>query len=131
MVERRERHGDCDWRRGFATPALELGSQVELEVGGIVHKLKVAAVYRADGQHLGARVAFVLPSGALKDQGATWYGGAHIDPKQIAAMERALFHHYPTITVINLADVLDRIESVVDQITFVVRFLAGFSILLD
>ena len=33
------------------------------------------------------------------------------------------------MTVINLADVLDRIESVVDQITFVVRFLAGFSIL--
>ena len=44
-------------------------------------------------------------------------------------MERALFAAYPTITVINIADVLDRIESVVDQITFVVRFLAGFSIL--
>ena len=43
-------------------------------------------------------------------------------------MERALFQAYPTITVINLADVLVRIESVVDQITFVVRFLAGFSI---
>ena len=44
-------------------------------------------------------------------------------------MERALFAAYPTVTVINIADVLDRIESVVDQITFVVRFLAGFSIL--
>ena len=43
-------------------------------------------------------------------------------------MERALFAAYPTVTVINLADVLERIESVVDQITFVVRFLAGFSI---
>ena len=43
-------------------------------------------------------------------------------------MERALFVAYPSITVINLADVLERIESVVDQITFVVRFLAGFSI---
>ena len=43
-------------------------------------------------------------------------------------MERALFAAYPTISVINLADVLERIESVVDQITFVVRFLAGFSI---
>jgi len=35
---------------------------------------------------------------------------------------------FPSITVVNLADVLDRIESVVDQVTFVVRFLAGFSI---
>jgi putative ABC transport system permease protein len=107
---------------------LGVGSAVELETGGTVRKLKVAAVYRADGQHLGMRVSFVLPSGQLKDQQATWYGGAHIDPKQVASMERALFQAYPTVTVINLADVLVRIESVVDQITFVVRFLAGFSI---
>jgi putative ABC transport system permease protein len=107
---------------------LGVGSAVDLEVGGTVRTLKVAAIYRADGQHLGARVSFVLPSGQLKDQPATWYGGAHIDPKQVATMERALFTAYPTITVINLVDVLARIESVVDQITFVVRFLAGFSI---
>jgi putative ABC transport system permease protein len=44
-------------------------------------------------------------------------------------MERALFAKYPTVTVINIADVLDRIESLVDQITLVVRVLAGFSIL--
>jgi putative ABC transport system permease protein len=107
---------------------LGVGSVVELEAGERVRGLKVAAIYRADGQHLGAQVSFVLPSGQLKDEPATWYGGAHIDPKQVAAMERALFAAYPTVTVINLADVLERIESVVDQITFVVRFLAGFSI---
>ncbi|MGA2833698.1 MAG: FtsX-like permease family protein [Terracidiphilus sp.] len=107
---------------------LGVGSAVELEFGGVVRALRVSAIYRADGQHLGARVAFVLPSGQLKNEPATWYGGAHIDPKQIAAMERALFSAYPTVSVINVADVLERIESVIDQITFVVRFLAGFSI---
>jgi putative ABC transport system permease protein len=107
---------------------LSVGSTVEIEADGTARTLKVAAIYRSDGQHLGARVQFVLPSSQLKDAPATWYGGVHIAPKQVAAMERALFVAYPTITVINLADVLDRIESVVDQITFVVRFLAGFSI---
>jgi putative ABC transport system permease protein len=107
---------------------LGVGSAVELEVGGTVRALKVAAIYRADGEHLGAQVSFVVPSGQLKDEPAAWYGGAHIDPKQVANMERALFAAFPTVTVINLADVLERIESVVDQITFVVRFLAGFSI---
>ena len=106
-----------------------VGSAVELETGGTTRTLKVTAIYRADGQHLGARVSFVLPSGLISDQPSTWYGGAHIDPKQVAAMERALFTAYPTITVINVADVMQRIESVVDQITFVVRLLAGFSIL--
>jgi putative ABC transport system permease protein len=107
---------------------VKIGSQVELEVGGTVHKLKVAALYQPDGQHIGTQVSFVLPSAMLKDMPATWYGGVHIDPKQVGPMERALFLTYPSITVINLADILERIDSVVDQITFVVRFLAGFSI---
>ena len=76
-----------------------------------------------------ARVSFVLPSGQLKDEPATWYGGVHVEMNRIPTMERALFAAYPTVTVINIADVLSRIETVVDQITFVVRFLAGFSIL--
>ena len=107
---------------------LGVGSAVELEVGGVPRTLKVAAIYRADGQHPSSRISFVLPSSQLKNELATWYGGVHIDPRQVGSMERGLFAAYPTITVINLADVLARIESVVDQITFVVRFLAGFSI---
>jgi putative ABC transport system permease protein len=108
---------------------IAVGSAMVLETGGTTHSLKVAAIYRADGQHLGARVQFVLPSGLISNEPSTWYGGAHLDPKQVPEMERAFFAAYPTITVINIADVLQRVESVVDQITFVVRLLAGFSIL--
>lgn len=108
---------------------LGVGSQVEIETASSgVHKVKVAAVYKADGEHMGARIPFVLPSGQLKNDVATWYGGAHLDPRQIPMMERAFFLAYPTVTVINIADVLTRIETVVDQITVVIRFLAGFSI---
>ncbi|HTW81429.1 MAG TPA: FtsX-like permease family protein [Terracidiphilus sp.] len=108
---------------------IHVGTPMELDTGGIDRTLKVGAVYKSDGQHLSSRVVFVVPSGMIKDQPATWYGGVHIDPRQVGTMERAFFAAYPTITVINLADVMDRIESVVDQITFVVRLLAGFSIL--
>lgn len=116
---------------GFARRLhLAVGSTVELEtpLGGR-RTLTIAALYRADGNHLGARVPFVLPSNLIKNEIATWYGGAHVVPAQVPALERALFKTYPTVTVINLADVMQRIESVVDQITFVIRFLAGFSIL--
>ncbi len=108
---------------------IAVGSSIELETGGVTRTLKVSAIYRADGQHLASRVQFVVPSGIAGDQPSTWYGGLRIDPKQVGTMERGLFAAYPTVTVINVADVLERIESVVDQITFVVRLLAGFSIL--
>lgn len=105
-----------------------LGSAVEIEVDGRDLPLKVAAIFRSDGQHLGQRAGFLVPSGLLKDAATVWYGAARIDSKQVGQIERALFAAFPTVTVINLADVLDRIEKVVNQITFVVRFLAGFSI---
>ncbi len=100
-----------------------------MEVGERALFAEGRAIYRADGEHPAARVSFVLPSGQLKDEPATWYGGVHVEMNRIPTMERALFAAYPTVTVINIADVLSRIETVVDQITFVVRFLAGFSIL--
>ena len=105
-----------------------VGSAVEIEVDGKSMPLKVAAIFRADEQHLFGRSNFLLPSGLLKDASAVWYGGARVDSKQVASIERSLFAAFPTVTVINIADVLDRIEGVVHQITFVVRFLAGFSI---
>ena len=108
---------------------LGVGSAMELDTGGNVRTLRVAAVYRADEQHLGARVSFVLPPGQLKDEVPVWYGATHVDPQQVGELERALFAAYPTVSVVNVADVLERIESVVDQITLVVRLLAGFSVL--
>jgi putative ABC transport system permease protein len=105
-----------------------LGSAVEIEVGGQQIPLKVAAIFRADGQHLAGRASFLIPSGVIKDAPTVWYGAVRVDSKQVSQIERALFSSFPTVTVINLADVLDRIETVVRQITFVVRFLAGFSI---
>ena len=105
-----------------------VGSAVEIEVDGKTLPLKVAAIFRADEQHLFGRANFLLPSGLLKGAPAVWYGGTRVNSKQLPVIERALFASFPTVTVINIADVLDRIEGVVNQITFVVRFLAGFSI---
>ncbi len=105
-----------------------VGSAVELEVAGQELHVTVAAIFHTDGQHIAGRANFLLPSGVLKDAPTVWYGAVRVDSKQVGQVERALFLAFPTVTVINLADVLDRIETVVNQITFVVRFLAGFSI---
>jgi putative ABC transport system permease protein len=105
-----------------------IGSAVEVEVAGRTLELTVAATFKADEQHITGRTNFFLPSGLLKDAPAVWYGAVRVDSKQVSQIERSLFTAFPTVTVINLADVLDRIEAVVRQITFVVRFLAGFSI---
>ncbi len=105
-----------------------IGSVVDVEVAAQTHHLTVVALFRADEEHISARSGFLLPSGLLKDAPAIWYGAVRVDPARIPQIERSLFQLYPNVSVVNLADVLTRIESVVGQITFVIRFLAGFSI---
>jgi len=108
---------------------LHVGSEVYFDSDDQLIKTEVAAIYKNDGQHVYGRSEFILPSKVLAGMPVIWYGAAHVDGPQIAAMQRALFAVYPTVTVINIADVLDTIQGFVGQITQVVRFLAGFSML--
>jgi putative ABC transport system permease protein len=108
---------------------LKMGSQVTFIAGDKEIPVKVAAIYKIVGEHAFARSEFILPKALLADQPAVWYGDIHARPTAIPEIERALFATYPTVTVINIADILQTITGVVDQITMVIRFLAGFSIL--
>ena len=38
-----------------------------------------------------------------------YYGAARVDPLRIPAVEEAIFDNFPTVTVMNLADVMARI----------------------
>lgn len=88
----------------------------------------VAAVTKSDGQHVFSRAEFVLPPAALAGLPTVWYGGIHAMPDRVDQLIRALYAGYPTVTVINVAAALETIRQVVLQITYIVQFLAAFSI---
>ncbi len=75
------------------------------------------------------RYDLVFPNAALRGFPVVYYGAAHVDPAHIPEVEEAVFDRFPTVTVMNLADVLKRIQEAVDQVALVVRFLALFAIL--
>ena len=108
---------------------LKIGSHVTFIAGETKIPVSVTAIYKVQGEHAFARSEFILPQALLEDQPVVWYGDIHTKPSAIPTIERALFATYPTVTVINIADILTTIQGVVDQITIVIRFLAGFSIL--
>jgi putative ABC transport system permease protein len=108
---------------------LHVGSQVGFSSDGQQFTSTVAAIYKVDGQHISSRSEFIFAPAELKDMPVVWYAAMHMQPRRIAELQRVLFAHYPTVTAINIADILDTIQGVVGQITIVIRFLAGFSIL--
>jgi len=89
----------------------------------------VVAIHKSESVRLTARVEFFFTAGALDGLPAIYYGGVRATPKSVPAIQKALYEKYPTVTVVNMADVLDTIQSIVDQISLVVRFISFFSIL--
>jgi putative ABC transport system permease protein len=88
----------------------------------------VVAVVKTDGQHAYSRAEFTLPPQALAGLPVVWYGGVHADPARVGELQRALYSAFPTVTVINVAQALETVRAVVIQITYVIQFLAAFSI---
>ncbi|MGH9617651.1 MAG: ABC transporter permease [Acidobacteriaceae bacterium] len=108
---------------------LKLGSRIGFLAGQNTIAATVVAIVRPDGDHIYARSRFILPSRVLVGQPVVWYGAFHADPARVGDVEKNLFAAYPTVTVINMADVLEVVRKVVDQIAIVLRFLAGFVLL--
>lgn len=85
-------------------------------------KARVAALHRAE-------IEFVFSPGTLEGLPAAYVGRARIRARDVPALQKAVFDRFPTVTVINAADVMEIVQQVIDQIALVVRFIAGFAML--
>ena len=127
------------WRAGTLDPqlavsdesqrefGLKLGDRVQFQLAGHTLNAPLVAVFHRSIR-APVRYDLVFPRGALRNLPVVYYGAVYVDPARIPQIEETLFERFPTITVMNLADVLKRIQDAVDQVAVVVRFLALFAI---
>ena len=108
---------------------IEVGSQLEWQVGAEQIGVEVAAIHRTEAIRPGSTVSFFLTPNALEDVPAIYYGSVRIAPDQAADLQRLAFEHFPSVTVISVADVLRIVQEVIDQIALVIRFISAFAIL--
>jgi putative ABC transport system permease protein len=106
---------------------LKLGDHLQFQAAGRTLKAPLVAVFRRSAR-APVRYDLVFPRAALQDLPVVYYGAVHVDPANIPQLEEILFDRFPTVTVMNLADVLKRIQEAVDEVALVVRFLALFAI---
>src|SRR5206468_7748165 len=71
---------------------------------------------------------FILSPGTLDNFPAIYYGALRVKPENTGEIQTRIFEQFPTVTVINAADILEIIQSVMDRISLAVRFVAGFAI---
>jgi putative ABC transport system permease protein len=105
------------------------GSAIHWSIAGREVLAPVACIYRVDSVHLASRVEFIFNSGALAGFPIIYYGSLRAQPSAVPALQQALYERFPTVTVVNIADVLQIVQGVVDRISQVVRFISMFAIL--
>ena len=127
------------WKAGERRPQLAIAQQQANRMGAKLGSTitfavqqqiaaTVVALTKANGQHVFSRAEYTLPKAALDGLPVVWSGGVHVQPERVAELQRALYAAYPTVTVINVAQALETVRAVVIQITYVIQFLAAFSI---
>lgn len=107
---------------------LKVGSVIEwIGLGGNI-RARVANIRRTDALRVGANNQFILSPGTLDEFAAVYYGAVRVRPERVAPLQAKIFNEFPTVTVIDAADILDIIQDVVNRISTAVRFVAGFAI---
>jgi len=106
---------------------LHVGDRLQFQMAGRKIEAPLIAIFRREAR-APVRYDLVFPQLALKGLPVVYYGAVHVDPPKIPQVEETIFEHFPTVTVMNLAEVMQSIQQAVDQVALVIRFLAAFAI---
>jgi putative ABC transport system permease protein len=108
---------------------IQPGSMTRWSIGGKEFNARVTCIHRIDSVHLVSRVEFIFSNGALDGFPLVYYGSLRALPSAVSGLQDALYRRFPTVTIVNMADVLQTFQGVVDQIATVIRFISMFAIL--
>lgn len=95
--------------------------------GGVIHA-RVANIRRTDGMRSGVNSQFVLSPGALDGFATAYFGAVRMKSAAIGGLQKRIFESYPTVTVVNAADLLDIVQGVMDKTSHAISFVASFAI---
>jgi len=108
---------------------LHIGSRIEFQAFGKTLNATVTSVHRTDPHRLSSRIDFIFTPESLKGLPTVYYGAVRMKPEAVPALQRVAYQQFPTVTVLNMADVIERVQEVVTQVGFVIRFISLFAIL--
>ncbi|KQS34097.1 ABC transporter permease [Dyadobacter sp. Leaf189] len=116
---------------GFADRSkIELGDTMVFNVQGTLMNTRVSSLREVNWGEVQTNFLVVFPTGVLEDAPQFHAMLTHVpSPEVSATFQQAVVRKYPNIAIIDLALVLRLLDDIFNKIGFVIRFMAGFSIL--
>jgi len=107
-----------------------LGDEIIFDVQGVPVKTRVASLRTVEWRRIQPNFFVVFPRGSLDDAPAMHVLVTRVaSSEESARMQREVVTAFPNISIIDLTLVLQTVDSILGKISFVVRFMAMFTVL--
>lgn len=108
---------------------LSLGDEIEWDVQGVPVRTKVTSVRAVEWRRLESNFFVVFPEGAIEAAPKTFVAAMRTaSPAASAQMQRTLVAAFPNISAIDLALILQALDSIFSKVAFVIQFMALFTV---
>jgi putative ABC transport system permease protein len=109
---------------------LSLGDTLLFNVQGAMMQTVIGSMREVNWAEVQTNFLVVFPTGVLEEAPQFHVMLTHVSSPQVSAtFQQALVQKFPNVSIIDLALVLKVIDDLFTKIGFVIRFMAGFSIL--
>ncbi|HEV7346955.1 ABC transporter permease [Telluribacter sp.] len=117
--------------QGFARRSnISLGDTLSFNVQGSLISTVVGSFREVDWNRIQTNFVVVFPTGVLEDAPQFHVLLTHVPSQEVSArFQQAMVRQFPNVSIIDLGLVLKVLDDLFEKIGFVIRFMAGFSIL--
>jgi len=108
---------------------LKLGDEIDWDVQGVTIRSRVASLRAVEWRRLEPNFFVVFPEGVLENAPKFYVAAARAQTGAAsAALQRAVVRDFPNVTAIDLALVLATVDGVLAKVSFVIEFMALFTL---
>ena len=110
--------------------ALEIGDQLIFNIQGVLMETTIGSIRKVDWGRMQLNFSIVFPTGVLENAPQFNVLTTYVpDEASSADLQRDLVKKFPNISVLDLRQVYTLIEDILDKISWIINFMAFFSIL--
>ena len=107
-----------------------LGDRLVFDIQGLALEVEITSIRKVDWNQVRANFFFVFPKGVLEDAPSIYMLATRTpDPQTTGKVQAELMNIHPNVSSIDLRSILSTIDDILAKITWVVQFMALFTIL--
>ena len=108
---------------------LKIGDEIVFNVQGALVKTYIGSFRKVDWTRVQTNFIVVFPTGLLEKAPQFHVLATRVDGSDLSARyQRAVVRLYPNVSIIDLELILETLEEILGKVTFVIQFMAFFSI---